>query len=185
MQKPKRILILGPESTGKSTLAEKLAQHYAEPWVPEAAREYLEILDRPYTYEDLLQIGKQQMQLEDEMAGAAKNYLFCDTDLRVIQVWSQHRFGKVDPWVLEEIARRTYDLILLCAPDLPWQEDPLREHPELEMRQQFFDVYQQLTQKSGFPWTLISGGTGERLSIAIPAVDSLKREKYDYPQSCQ
>ena len=175
MPRPKRILILGPESTGKSTLAEKLAEHYSEPWVPEVAREYLEQLDRPYGYDDLLQIGRQQMQLEDEMAAGAKNHLFCDTDLRVIQVWSQHRFGKVDPWVLEEITRRTYDLILLCAPDLPWQEDPLREHPELEMRQQFFDVYQQLTQASGFPWALISGDTAERLSTAIQEVDYLKR----------
>jgi NadR type nicotinamide-nucleotide adenylyltransferase len=175
VSKPKRILILGPESTGKSTLAEKLAEHYAEPWVPEVAREYLEQLDRPYGYDDLLQIGRQQMQLEDEMAAGAKNHLFCDTDLRVIQVWSQHRFGKVDPWVLEEITRRTYDLILLCAPDLPWQEDPLREHPELEMRQQFFDVYQQLTLASGFPWVLISGETAERLSTAIQEVDYLKR----------
>ena len=176
MYRPKRILILGPESTGKSTLAEMLAQHYAEPWVPEVAREYLEKLDRPYTYEDLLQIGKQQMNLEDELALTATRLLFCDTDLRVIQVWSQHRYGKVDPWVLEEIARRTYDLILLCAPDLPWQEDPLREHPELEMRQQFFEVYQQLTQASGFPWTLISGEIAERLSTAIQAVDSLNKE---------
>jgi NadR type nicotinamide-nucleotide adenylyltransferase len=167
---------LGPESTGKSTLAEKLAEHYAEPWVPEVAREYLEQLDRPYGYDDLLHIGRQQMQLEDEMAAGAKNHLFCDTDLRVIQVWSQHRFGKAEPWVLEEITRRTYDLILLCVPDLPWQEDPLREHPELEMRQQFFDVYQQLAQASGFPWALISGDTAERLSTAIEAVDSLKRE---------
>ena len=172
---PKRILILGPESTGKSTLAEKLAEHFAEPWVPEVARNYLEKLDRPYAYEDLLQIGKQQMQLEDELAMQAQHFLFCDTDLRVIQVWSQHRYGKVDPWVLEEIARRTYDLILLCAPDLPWQADPLREHPELEMRQQFFEVYKQLGQASGFPWILISGDTDKRLSTAIQAVGSLKK----------
>ena len=176
MSRPKRILILGPESTGKSTLAEKLARHFAEPWVPEVAREYLEKLDRPYAYEDLLQIGKQQMQLEDKRAGGAKNYLFCDTDLRVIQVWSQHRFGKVDPWVLEEIALRTYDLILICAPDLPWQADPLREHPELKMRQQFFEIYKQLSQASGIPWILISGDTDKRLSTAIQTVESLKKE---------
>jgi nicotinamide riboside kinase len=115
------------------------------------------------------------MNLEDELALTATCFLFCDTDLRVIQVWSQHRFGKVDPWVLEEIARRTYDLILLCSPDLPWQEDPLREHPELEMRQHFFEFYQQLTQASGFPWALISGDTAERLSTAIQEVDYLKR----------
>ena len=77
--------------------------------------------------------------------------------------------------MLEEITRRTYDLILLCAPDLPWQQDPLREHPELEMRQQFFDVYQQLAQASGFPWVLISGEKAERLSTAIEAVDSLNK----------
>ena len=176
MQKPKRIAIVGPESTGKSTLAEKLAKHFAEPWVPEVAREYLEKLDRPYAYEDLHQIGRQQMQLEDKLAGEAKSYLFCDTDLRVIQVWSQHRYGKVDPWVLEELARRTYDLILLCATDLPWKADPLREHPDLEMRQQFFEIYQQLSQASGFPWVLISGDTAQRLSTAIEAVGSLKKE---------
>ncbi len=176
MQKPKRIAIVGPESTGKSTLAAALAAYFQEPWVPEVAREYLEKLDRPYAYEDLHQIGRQQMQLEDKLAGEAKSYLFCDTDLRVIQVWSQHRYGKVDPWVLEELARRTYDLILLCATDLPWKADPLREHPDLEMRQQFFEIYQQLSQASGFPWVLISGDTAQRLSTAIQAVGSLKKE---------
>ena len=173
MSRPKRILILGPESTGKSTLAEKLAQHYAEPWVPEVARAYLEGMKRPYAYEDLLLIGKRQLSLEDELAATAKHFLFCDTDLRVIQVWSQHRFGKVDPWVLEEIARRSYDLILLCAPDLPWQADPLREHPELEMRQHFYEQYEQLTQESGFPWALIAGESEKRLSTAIQAVADL------------
>ena len=176
MSRPKRILILGPESTGKSTLAEKLSMHFEEPWVPEVAREYLEKLDRPYAYEDLLQIGQQQMQLEDELAMQAQHYLFCDTDLRVIQVWSQHRYGTVDPWVLEEIARRTYDLILLCATDLPWQADPLREHPELKMRQQFFEIYKQLSHASGIPWILISGGTAQRLSTGIQVVGSLKKE---------
>ena len=174
MPRPKRILILGPESTGKSTLAEMLAQHFAEPWVPEVAREYLEKLDRPYTYEDLLQIGKQQMNLEDELALTATRFLFCDTDLRVIQVWSQHRFGKVDPWVLEEIARRTYDLILLCAPDLPWQEDPLREHPELEMREAFFAKYLQLTKQSGFPFKIIAGDPVKRMSTGVEAIQSLE-----------
>ncbi len=165
---------MGPESTGKSTLAEKLALHFAEPWVPEVAREYLEKLDRPYAYEDLLQIGKQQMQLEDELAMQANNYLFCDTDLRVIQVWSQHRYGKVDPWVLEELARRTYDLIFLCAPDLPWQADPLREHPELEMREEFFAQYLQLTKQSGFPFKIIAGDPVKRISAAVEAIRSLE-----------
>ena len=173
MQKPKRILILGPESTGKSTLAAALAAYFQEPWVPEVAREYLEKLDRPYAYEDLVQIGKQQMQLENELARGAKNYLFCDTDLRVIQVWSQHRYGKVDPWVLEELARRTYALILLCATDLPWQADPLREHPDLEIREQLFDQYLEITQQSGFSFQLISGDTLARFTDSVEAIRAL------------
>ncbi len=173
MQKPKRILILGHESTGKSTLAAALAAYFQEPWVPEVAREYLEKLDRPYAYEDLLQIGKQQMQLEDELARGAKNYLFCDTDLRVIRVWSQHRFGKVDPWVLEELERRTYALILLCATDLPWQADPLREHPDLEIREQLFDQYLEITQQSGFSFQLISGDASARLITSVEAIRAL------------
>lgn len=173
MQKPKRILILGPESTGKSTLAAALAAYFQEPWVPEVAREYLEKLDRPYAYEDLVQIGKQQMQLENELARGAKNYLFCDTDLRVIQVWSQHRYGKVDPWVLEELERRTYDLILLCATDLPWQADPLREHPDLGIREQLFDQYLEMTKKSGYPFRIISGDASARLKVSVEAIRAL------------
>jgi nicotinamide riboside kinase len=141
--------------------------------VPEVAREYLENLGRPYTYEDLLQIGKQQLQLEDKLAEEAKNYLFCDTDLRVIQVWSQHRYGKVDPWVEEELARRTYDLILLCVTDLPWQADPLREHPLLEQREQFFTQYLQLVQASDIPYQVIVGEAEQRLATAVRAIEEL------------
>lgn len=170
MQKPKRILILGPESTGKSTLAEDLANHFGEPWVPEFAREYLEKIDRSYHFEDLVEIGRGQMDLEDRIAQIAKNYLFCDTDLRVIHIWSEHRFGKTHSWVLDEIARRKYDLILLTDTDLPWTPDPLREYPELEMRQYFFKKYLQLAQESGFPYLIVSGDQETRLQTAVDAL---------------
>ncbi|MFN3996688.1 AAA family ATPase [Algoriphagus sp.] len=173
MQKPKRILILGPESTGKSTLAEDLAKHFGEPWVPEYAREYLEQINRPYQFEDLVEIGKGQVALEDKMAGRAKKLLFCDTDLRVIHIWSEHRFEKTNTWVLEEIERRTYDLILLTDTDLPWTPDPLREYPELEMRQYFFKKYLQLAQESGFPFLIVSGDREKRLNTAIGALEEL------------
>jgi NadR type nicotinamide-nucleotide adenylyltransferase len=173
MQTPKRILILGPESTGKSTLAEDLAKHFGEPWVPEFAREYLEKISRSYQFEDLVEIGKGQIALEDQMAEKANNFLFCDTDLRVIHIWSEHRFGKTDGWVLDEIARRTYDLILLTDTDLPWTPDPLREYPELEMRQYFFKKYLQLAEESGFPYLIVSGDRDKRLKIAIATVENL------------
>jgi NadR type nicotinamide-nucleotide adenylyltransferase len=173
MQKPKRILILGPESTGKSTLAEDLANHFGEPWVPEFAREYLEKIDRQYCFEDLAEIGKGQILLEDQLAEKAKNFLFCDTDLRVIHIWSEHRFGKTDTWVLEEIDRRKYDLILLTDTDLPWTPDPLREYPELQMRQYFFKKYLELAEESGFPFMIVSGDQQTRLQIAVKAIQKL------------
>lgn len=173
MQKPERILILGPESTGKSTLAADLAAYFGEPWVPEFAREYLEKLNRPYQFEDLVKIGKGQVALEDKLAGNAKKYLFCDTDLRVIHIWSQHRFGITDEWVLDEIERRKYDLILLTDTDLLWTPDPLREYPELEMRQYFFNKYLELAQQSGFPFSIVSGEQESRLKAATYAIEKL------------
>jgi NadR type nicotinamide-nucleotide adenylyltransferase len=173
MEKPKRILILGPESTGKSTLAEDLAHYYKEPWVPEFAREYLEKINRPYQFEDLAEIAKGQVFLEDQLSGNAKKYLFCDTDLRVIHIWSENRFGKTDPWVLQQLEIRTYDLILLTAIDLAWTPDPFREHPEPAMRKYFFEKYRMLTEQSGFPFSIVSGDRENRLKTAILAVDRL------------
>lgn len=167
MQKPERILILGPESTGKSTLAADLATHFGEPWVPEFAREYLEKLNRAYEFKDLSVIAKGQIELEDELAQKAKKFLFVDTDLRVIKVWSKHKFDTVSCWILEEIERRTYSKILITDVDLPWEADPLREHPDLGMRQYFLDKYLDLASKSGFPFQLISGERANRLDRSV------------------
>ncbi len=165
--KPERILILGPESTGKSTLAADLAAHFREPWVPEFAREYLEKLNRTYEFEDLSEIAKGQIELEDELAQNASKFLFVDTDLRVIKVWSEHKFDKVSGWILEEIERRTYSKILITDVDLPWEADPLREHPDLVMRQYFLEKYLDLASKSGFPFQLISGERTNRLDRSV------------------
>ena len=165
--KPERILILGPESTGKSTLAADLAAHFREPWVPEFAREYLEKLNRTYEFEDLSEIAKGQIELEDELAQNASKFLFVDTDLRVIKVWSEHKFDKVSGWILEEIERRTYSKILITDVDLPWEADPFREHPDLVMRQYFLEKYLDLANKSGFPFQLISGERTNRLDRSV------------------
>ncbi|MEB2783519.1 ATP-binding protein [Algoriphagus persicinus] len=170
MSSLKRILILGPESTGKSTLAEGLAEYFGEPWVPEFAREYLNKLGREYRYVDMRKIGKGQVALEDKLAGKALKFLFCDTDLRVIHIWSEHRFGKTDPWVMDQIKERKYDLILLTDTDLPWTPDPQREYPELEMRNYFLDLYRDLAEQSGTPYYLISGNRDERLKKAVKLI---------------
>lgn len=162
-----KIVIIGPESTGKSTLSRKLAAHFDEPWVPEFAREYLDHLDRPYRYEDLLAIAKGQLKNEEEMSGRATYKLFCDTDLRVIRVWSEHRFKQTHSWINQQIRERKYALYLLTAIDIPWQDDPQREHPDPEMRQYFMQVYENEMRSSGVPWIKISGTEENRFQTAI------------------
>jgi len=164
---PKKIVIIGPESTGKSTLAKALADHFGEPWVPEYAREYLEKLDRQYEFDDLLAIAKGQVVLEEKLSKDANKFLFCDTDLRVLQVWSESKYNRVHPWILEQIAARKYDFYLLTDIDTPWEYDPQREHPEPEMRQYFFDWYRSLLEANPTPFQIVRGDLQSRLLAAI------------------
>src|SRR5688572_23831203 len=108
----KKIVIIGPESTGKSTLCKQLAEHYQTAWCPEYAREYLTDLDRHYTYEDLLQIARGQLSLEDELGTQAGEYYFIDTDMYVMKVWCEVAFEQCHTWILRQIAVREYDLYL-------------------------------------------------------------------------
>lgn len=171
-----KIVIIGPESTGKSSLTEALSRQYGEPWVPEYARQYLEGLGRVYQYEDLLQIARGQIRFEEELAGEAKEFLFCDTDLRVIKIWSEHKYGTTDPWIRQQIRERAYDLYLLTDIDIPWQEDPLREHPDPDSRTHFMAQYETELDASGVPWVKISGSEANRLESAILVIDARKRK---------
>lgn len=167
-------MIIRPESTGKSTLTQALAAHFNTNYVPEYARDYLEQLHRPYNETDLLLIARGQIALEDEKAATAKGgMIFCDTDLYVIKVWSEDKYNQCHPWVLEQIAIRKYDLYLLTDIDMPWQDDPLREHPEPEMRQYFFNIYSDIVQHSGVPFTKVTGNEEQRLEMAVNAIGLL------------
>ena len=165
----KKIVIIGPESTGKSTLSKALAEQLNTVWVPEYARTYLEERGQEYHYEDLTAIAKGQLASEDEWAKQANKYLICDTDLYVLKVWSEHKYGKVDAFILESIAQRHYDAYILCDIDMPWDEDPLREHPEPEMRQYFYNIYKDIVLHSGKPFSIVSGHEEERLAQALAA----------------
>ncbi len=169
----KKIVIIGPESTGKSTLSAALSDHFKEPWVPEFARDYLNTLDRNYQYEDLIEIAKGQLRTEDSLSAVANDFLFCDTDLHVIKVWSDHKYGKTDPWILSQIEKRKYDHYLLTDIDIPWQEDKLREHPSPQMRTHFLKLYRQMISATGVPFTVISGSLEERTQSAIKVVKNL------------
>ena len=173
----KKIVVIGPESTGKSTLCEQLAAHYNTTWVKEYAREYLLKNGTDYTYENLLDIAKGQLLLEDNASSKPPTpnpqspTLFLDTDLYVIKVWSEFVFDKCNNWILNRIVERQYDLYLLCNTDLPWVKDELREYPDLPTRDKLYRHYKDILINQPIPWVDISGNYAERLQKAITAVD--------------
>jgi NadR type nicotinamide-nucleotide adenylyltransferase len=176
----KKIVIVGPESTGKSTLCEQLAQHYNTNWCPEFAREYLLTNGMNYTYNDLLKIAKGQLAMEDEYVQSAigsqqpgsQSPLFIDTDMYVMKVWCEFVFGKCHTWIADQIVKRKYDLYLLCNTDLPWVKDELREYPDLETRDKLYHIYKNILSNQPVPWVDISGSYEERLQRAVQATNA-------------
>lgn len=183
----RRIVVTGPESTGKSTLCQQLAKHYNTVWCPEFAREYLNVHGTRYNFNDLLAIAKGQVALEASTINAftrAKGVgtvpfsqpaipYFIDTDLYVMKVWCEYVFNKCHNYILEQLAERKYDLYLLCDIDLAWAEDPQREYPDEKPRQELYNMYKDILVNQNIPWVNIQGNYEERLAKAIAAVDAL------------
>ncbi len=179
------MVILGPESTGKSTLCRMLAEHFKTLWCPEYAREYLELHGTAYQFEDLLKIAKGQQVLESgfleqlmkEKSGdkreKSNSLLFVDTDQYVMKVWCEYVFGDCHTWILRQIASSSGALYLLCKPDLPWVADHLREYPDEKPRQELYHMYRDLLIHQTVPWLEISGNYEERFQMASKAVEVL------------
>ena len=166
-----RVSLTGPESTGKSTLAARLAAHYGTAFAPEYAREYLAASGPHYIPEDLEEIARGQLAAAAEAERRAHRVVFHDTDLLVIKIWCEHSFGFCPEWILNCIDQQQYDLVLLMGVDLPWEPDPLREHPNL--RQHFHQMYRRELQESISPFADISGTPAQRLEQACFLVDEL------------
>lgn len=172
-----KIVILGPESTGKSTLCAQLAKHYDTIYCEEYARTYLSKEGTKYNYENLLTIAKGQINLEKEAikkigAGPNRNNkLIIDTDMYVMKVWCEYVFNNCHPFILEQINQRKYDFYLLCDIDLPWTADEMREYPDEKPRQELFSIYKDILINQNTPWGIVSGIATERLNNAIELID--------------
>ena len=168
----KKIVIVGPESTGKSSLSKQLADHYKTIWVEEYAREYLTAIARSYTFNDIIEIYKEQFRREQELIASSSKYLFIDTEFIIAKVWCESAFQCSSQYVEDMIDNYPYDLYLLTAPDLPWEYDPLRENPG--KGDYFFNWYKTLLLQKGLKHAVVSGAGITRIQNAISIMEDQK-----------
>jgi NadR type nicotinamide-nucleotide adenylyltransferase len=176
-----KIVVLGPESTGKSTLCEALAKHYGVVDCKEYARQYLNENGTKYNFEDLLTIAKGQLTLEQKAIDKAeqllietsKNKIVIDTNMYVMKVWCEYVFNNCHTYILDEINNRNYDFYLLCDIDLPWSADEMREYPDEKPRQELFAIYKDILINQNTPWGIVSGAGDERTQNAIKLINKV------------
>lgn len=158
------IVVTGPESCGKTTLAEKLSQIIKIPWLPEISREYISTLGRPYEYSDIEKLVNLQIEAEENLCRNHQNFIL-DTDLLTLVIWAIDKFQRIPEKaerLLTYTKNRTY---LLCSPDIPWEYDPLRENPN--DRHRLFKWYEKELKFLSLPYQIISGDKDERTSKSL------------------
>ncbi len=172
----KRVVIFGTESTGKTVLAQKLAEHFGEPWAPEFVREFWDLRGGKITAEDLGTIALGQMANEDHAVGRARRVVFQDTDLLTCVLWDDLLFpGACPAWVRSEAEERTRGcaLYLLCDTDIPFEPDPQRSFPDEAGREKCRRLWRDALEKRGLPFVEIRGGWAQREAAAIAAVTAI------------
>lgn len=170
-----KIVLTGPESSGKTTLAKALAEHYQVPLVPEYAREYLENIGLAYTQNDLLQIAKGQAKLKAEYLAQNPSILISDTDQVVMKVWSEVRFQTCHPWIIEQLNQSDTHLYILCQPDIPWEYDALRE--DETSRDMLYERYLETLEQFQLPYLEVGGALSKRCQIALETIQQLQKEQ--------
>ena len=179
-----KIAITGPESTGKSTLAEKLAHHFNTDFIPEYSRTYLENLEGQYTENDVVEIAKRQHQLIIEEEKKSPKILIADTEIIVCKIWVEYVFKHSNETIDNILKQQDFDLYLLCDIDLPWVYDPLRENPDLEERKELFEIYRNTLEQmnvgtqhaTSVPFEIVRGDDEERVRNAINIINKYLHE---------
>ena len=157
-----KLALVGPECSGKSTLAKALSEYWDEPFVEEYSREYLAELGRNYNQDDLLEIAKGQLEKEYEVAEKANHFLICDTNTLVVKIWAEVRFGRAQNWIERQFLEKPYQLYILCGhKGIDWEYDDLRENPD--DRENLYDLYRKALVKAGKRFIEVEGTTEERL----------------------
>lgn len=157
-----KLAIVGPECSGKTTLAAALSAEWNEPYVEEYSREYLENLGRNYNQDDLLEIAKGQLEKEYQVAEGANHFLICDTNTLVVKIWAEVRFGRAQNWIERQFLEKPYQLYILCGHQgIEWEDDELRENPD--DREMLYDLYKKALVKAGKQFIEVEGTTQERI----------------------
>jgi len=170
----KRILITGPESTGKTQLSRELALFYGGAYVCEYAREYILNLGRPYEYRDVVHVAEQQVR-EYKESNPSQEWLFFDTWLIVTKVWFEVVYGRCPEWLEDEISKADFDLVLVCDIDIPWYPDPVRENGG-ERREELLRRYKEELDKFGMEWVVVTGSGQNRIEHAKQLIN--RKMKY-------
>ena len=174
-----KVVLFGPESTGKTTLARQLAEHFETLWVPEYMREYLQQKwdnkREKCTKDDLIPIAEGQMKLENETAKLVDKLLICDTNLLEIKVYSEHYYNGFCPRKIEKFAKEnTYDLYLLTFIDVPWKIDNMRDSPD--EREEMFRTFETQLTNYQLHYEILKGSQVERFEIAVKMITNLLKE---------
>ena len=165
-----KIVISGPESSGNTTLLNQINDKWNFTTIPEYARTYIDNLNRTYTYDDILEIAKGQIALEDNLNEMKSTLLFADTDLLTLQIWCEYKYNKCHKLIKKELLERLPDLYLLCSPDIPWEFDPQRENPHDRLN--LFNIYKRKMEELKVDYAIIKGTISERLKMIEQIIES-------------
>ncbi|MHA3916097.1 AAA family ATPase [Halovulum sp. GXIMD14793] len=168
----KRLTLVGGESTGKSFMADYLAQSFGGPYVPEYGRPYEKFRDKgPYTPDELHLIVDGHVAHRKALAPLAGPILFEDTDALLTAVWAEMLLERRLPDLEARI--ELPDHYLLLDSNVPWEEDPIRYYGSADMRRRFFDKIVAQLERHGAPYTLISGSFAEREAQAVAVAEAI------------
>lgn len=169
-----RIVLTGPESTGKTKISAYLAEKLNAEWIPEYARYYIASLSGKYNYSDVEHVARKQV--EDYHKYSKPGIVIFDTWLIITKVWFQMLYKKVPDWLEDEINQLNIDLFLLCEPDIPWENDPLRENGDKQSRIMLYNLYKEEIVRLGAPYIIVKGSGEIRNLNALQAVEEFMKK---------